>query len=79
MCNFSLLKFILLFFADRETIQDKLSFLGVTKSHDCDVYPSFMEYCVWYYTIANCPEKYVSNEESCNIKREWVKECLMES
>nr|BAS69459.1 odorant-binding protein 17 [Delia platura] len=64
---------------NKALIESKFSFIEIKNSHGCDVYPTFMEFCVWYHTIVDCPPKYATNDETCSHKRQWINECLLES
>lgn len=62
---------------EKTTINATFHFVELNNEFNCDVYPQYMDICVWYYTLANCPESYYNNDDSCNSKRDWVNECLL--
>lgn len=64
-------------FLDKSTINETFHFVELDNVFNCDVYPQYMDICVWYHTLANCPESYYSNDDVCNSKSEWVNECLL--
>ncbi|XP_065369014.1 uncharacterized protein LOC135961442 [Calliphora vicina] len=64
---------------DNKTIEETFSFIKLNNNYECDVYPIYMDICVWYHTLANCPEDYATNDENCINKQTWVNECLLKS
>lgn len=68
-----------IYFTDNKSIEETFSFIQLNNNYECDVYPIFLDICVWYHTLANCPEDYATNDESCNNKQAWVNECLFKS
>ncbi|KAM7343192.1 uncharacterized protein ACRADG_010331 [Cochliomyia hominivorax] len=65
---------------DKTSIKKTFNFIELKgNDYDCDEYPQYVDICVWYHTVANCPESYATNDETCNDKKEWVNECLLKS
>ncbi|KAI8126938.1 hypothetical protein CVS40_3116 [Lucilia cuprina] len=63
----------------KDTLQQKFSFVKYDNEHNCDDYAMFVDICVWYHTLGNCPEEYANNDDICHDKREWVNKCLFET
>ncbi|TMW44265.1 hypothetical protein DOY81_010654 [Sarcophaga bullata] len=57
---------------DKDTIAKKFHFFKFVNEHGCDEFPPLIDMCVWYHTLANCPESYASDSETCINKKQWV-------
>ncbi|XP_061401855.1 uncharacterized protein LOC133337665 [Musca vetustissima] len=61
---------------EKSNLFEVFSFINNTNIHGCDKYPMFVDTCVWYYTVANCPATHALDSDECKQKTEWVNECL---
>ncbi|XP_073811200.1 uncharacterized protein [Musca autumnalis] len=61
---------------EKSNLFESFSFINATNRYGCDKYPRFVDSCVWYYTVANCPSSHIVDSEECNSKTVWLNECI---